>query len=83
MWVSWVAGGISLVTSHRRRCGGRDASTAGGGEGGAAASVRVVGCRRISLGVAAGMHRRREERGEATLGVADLSWCRGPPAGPV
>ena len=37
---------------------------------------------RISLGVAAGMLRRRAvERGEATLGVADLSWWRGPPVG--
>ena len=33
----------------------------------------------ISLGVATGMHQRRaEEKGEAILGVADLSWCRGP-----
>ena len=33
----------------------------------------------ISLGVAPGMRRRwAEERGEATLGVTDLSWCRGP-----
>ena len=38
---------------------------------------------KISLGVAAGMRRLREERGEATLGAADLSWCHGPPAGPV
>ena len=36
----------------------------------------------ISLGVAAGMLRRRAiERGEATLGVADLSWWCGPQAG--
>ena len=82
--MSQVVGGISLVTGRRRRrCRGRDASTVGGGEGGPATSVRVVGCRRDLSWCRA--------RDASTVGGGEggsYPWCHGSllvswaPAGP-